>query len=198
TDRMVLGVVGSKKPSLSDAGLAALFHARLDRRGTALVAAALAGQAGSMAGGLYNLSFSALRPAVNLRMSAGLDRLPAALKASAGVQGCYVRAEVSASFGKMREEGIIHVDLVSQVDDPETQKQVDQCVQDFYDTLMRQLFSPTVSPAEALANVPVGGTAKASIVQLSFSYSHTEHERIVEVDYRKRAATRRIHNPQAH
>jgi len=197
-DRMVLGVVGSKRPSLSDTELAALFHARLDRRGTALTAAALSGQIGSVAGVLYDLTFSALRPTVNLRMSADLNRVADFFRAGVGVQVYYVSADISASFGKMREEGIIKVDLVSEASDPESERLVNESVKDFYDTLMRQLFSPTVSPAETLAAVPAGGSMQTSIVKFSFSYSHVEAQRVIEVDYRKRSATRRTHNPQAH
>ncbi|HXT33257.1 MAG TPA: hypothetical protein VN716_28350 [Vicinamibacterales bacterium] len=197
-DRMVLGVVGSRRPSLSDTELTALFHARLDRRGTALTAAALGGQIGSVAGVLYDLTFAALRPTVNLRMSADLNRCADFFRAGVGVQVYYVGADISASFGKMREEGIIKVDLVSEASDPESERLVNESVKDFYDTLMRQLFTPTVSPAETLGAIPAGGSMQTSIVKFSFSYTHVEHERIVEVDYRKRSATRRTHNPQAH
>src|SRR3954452_1891460 len=176
-DRMVLGVVGSKRPSLSDTELAALFHARLDRRGTALTAAALNGQIGSVAGVLYDLSFAALRPTVNLRMSADLNRCADFFRAGVGVQVYYVGADISASFGKMREQGIIKVDLVSEASDPESERLVNESVKDFYDTLMRQLFSPTVSPAETIGAMPAGGSMQTSIVKFSFSYTHVEHQR---------------------
>lgn len=198
-DQMTLGVVGSRKPSLSDGQLSGLFHARLDRRGTALVAAAINGQIGSVAGVLYDLSFAALRPVVNLRMSANLDRCAEFIKIGAGVQIYYVSADVTAMFGKMREEGIIHVDLVSEEADRESELLVNESVNDFYDVLMRELFKPTVSPAEAIGAAGMAGaTAQTSIVKLTFAYTRVEHERIVEVDYRKRSAVRRTHNPQAH
>lgn len=198
-DAMVLGVVGSRRPSLADGQLAALFHARLDRRGTALAAAALAGQAGSVAGVLYDLSFAALRPTVNLRMSADLERCAEFFRAGVGVQTFYVGAEISATFGKMREEGVIKVDLVSEASDPESERLVNESVKDFYDVLMRELFRPTVSPAEAIgAAGALAGAASTSIVKFTFAYTRIGHERIVEVDYRKRSATRRTHNPQAH
>jgi hypothetical protein len=81
-DRMVRGVVGSRRPSLSDGLLSGIFHARLDRRGTALVAAAINGEVGSLAGVLYDLKFSALRPTVDLRMSANLDRCAEVFRAA--------------------------------------------------------------------------------------------------------------------
>ena len=197
-DRMVRGVVGSRRPSLSDGLLSGIFHARLDRRGTALVAAAINGEVGSLAGVLYDLKFSALRPTVDLRMSANLDRCAEVFRAGVGVQVYYVSADISATFAKMREQGIIKVDLVSQAPDPETERMANEAVKDFYDVLMRELFKPTVPPAEALAGMGVGSAPQTSIVKFSFSYTRTQQERVIEVDYRKRSATRRIHNPQAH
>lgn len=198
-DRMVRGVVGSRRPSLSDGLLSGLFHARLDRRGTALVAAAINGQVGSLAGALYDLKFPALRPTVDLRMSADLNRCAEFFRVGAGVQVYYVSADVSATFGKMREQGVIKVDLVSQATDPESERLVNECVKDFYDVLMRELFKPTVSPAETLGAIGgMGSAPQTSIVKFTFAYTKVDHERIVEVDYRKRSATRRTHNPQAH
>lgn len=198
-DQMVRGVVGSRKPSLSDGLLSGLFHARLDRRGTALVAAAIEGQAGSLAGVLYDLKFAALRPTVNLKMSADLNRCGDFFKVGAGVQVYYVAADISATFGKMREQGVIKVDLVSEAADPESERLVNESVKDFYDVLMRELFKPTVSPAEAIGAVGgAAGSVQTSIVKFSFAYTKVEHQRVVEVDYRKRSATIRTHNPQAH
>jgi hypothetical protein len=200
-DPLVLGVVGSRKPSLSDGQLTCLFHARLDHRGAALAAAALQGQAGTLGGVLYELSFAALRPTVDLRMSADLNRCAEYFTSGVGVQVYYVSADVQATFAKMREKGDIKVDLVSQASDPESERLVNECVKDFYDVLMRELFRPTVSPAEAVGAGGLGGggaSSSTSIVRLSFAYTRVDHERRVEVDYRKRSATRRLHNPQAH
>jgi hypothetical protein len=64
---------------------------------------------------------------------------------------------------------------------------------------MRELFKPTVSPAEALGAIGGAGIpAQTSIVKFSFAYTKVDHDRVVEVDYRKRSATLRTHNPQAH
>ncbi len=200
-DKMVRGVVGSRKPSLSDAQLSALFHARLDRRGTALVSAAIAGQVGSLAGILYDLKFAALRPTVDLRMSANLDRVAEFFSAGVGVQVYYVSADIRATFGKMKENGVIKVDLVSQATDPESERMVNEAVNDFYEVLMRELFKPSVSPSEtlgAMGSMVGASSMQTSIVKFSFSYTRVQHERVIEIDYRKRSATRRTHNPQAH
>ncbi|MET0287333.1 MAG: hypothetical protein ABW352_22805 [Polyangiales bacterium] len=198
-DTLVRDVVGSSRPSLSDTLLGALFHARMDRIATAMIASALEGRTAANIAVLYDLSFAALRPTVKLRMSADLNRCAEYFSAGVGVQIYYVSADVRATFGKMREDGVIKIDQVVEADDQESQRLIAEAVQDFYDTLMRELFTPTVSPAAALG--PLGnlaGAMDASIVKLSFSYTRVEHARVIEVDYRSRSATRRTHNPAAH
>jgi hypothetical protein len=198
-DRLVVSVAGTHRPSLSDGNLSALFHARLDRRGTALVAAALAGEAGSTAGVLYDMSYAALRPEIQLRMRANLDACAETIRTGLGLQVYYVAADVTATFQKMREQGVIDVDVIAPVADAESQKLVDQAVHDFYDVLMRELFRPAMSPADAAAMLPTAsGTVPTAPVRLSFAYTRSERERIVSVDYRKRSGTRRTHNPCAH
>lgn len=197
SDRMVRTVVGSRRPSIQDGSLSALFHARLDRRGTALVSAALRGEVGTIAGVLYELQFSALRPTVDLRMTADLNRCAQYISAGASVQYAYVGADIHAMFGTMKEQGIINVELTSLSSDPEMERLVNQAVNDFYDVLMRELFKPSVSAAE-LSGAGTAGVPNSALVRFSFSYTRLESHRTVEVDYRKRAATRRVHNPQAH
>ncbi|HWT25794.1 MAG TPA: hypothetical protein VN213_19980, partial [Solirubrobacteraceae bacterium] len=198
-DRMVLSVAGSRRPSLSDGSLSAIFHARLDRRGTALVAAALSGEAGSTAGVLYDLRYAGLRPEVQLRMRANLDACAQVVKAGLGVQAYYVAADVATTFATMRETGAIDVEVLAPVEDAESQKLVDEAVRDFYDVLMRELFRPAMSAADTAAMLPLGGgTVQTAPVRLSFAYTSSERERIVSVDYRKRSGARRTHNPNAH
>src|SRR3954451_3329617 len=172
-DRMVLSVAGTRKPSLSDGSLSALFHARLDRRGTALIAAALSGTAGSTAGVLYDLQHAALRPEVQLRMRANLDACAEVIRAGLGVQVYYVAADVAATFATMREKGVIDVEVTAPVADAESQKLVDEAVRDFYDVLMRELFRPALSAADVAGAAPAGGTVPTAPVRLSFAYSRS-------------------------
>jgi hypothetical protein len=197
-DPLVLSVVGTRRPSLSDRTLSALFHARLDRRGTALVAAALSGTAGSNTGVMYDLTFAALRPEVQLRMSANLDSCAEAFSGGVGAQIYYVAADVEATFATLREKGTINVELMTLADDAETKRLVDEAVHDFYDTLMRELFRPALAPADAAGMTPRAPTVSSAPVRLRFAYSRGDRERIVQVDYRKRSGVRRVHNPSAH
>jgi hypothetical protein len=196
-DAMVSAVIGSRRPSLQDLQLAGLFHARLDRRGAALVDAALRGGLGTVAGVLYDLQFSALRPALDMRIHADLDLCADFVRATLGVSAVYVGAELGFVLDKMVQDGVIDVEVLSQLDTPEAQRAADEVVKDFQDTVMRELFRPTVAPLAGLATT---GTAapQGSVVRLSATWGHSEHKREITVDYSKRQATRRTHNPQRH
>ena len=198
TDAMVSSVVGSRKPSLRDNKLSGLFHARLDRRGTALVDAALRGGAGTVAGVLYDLQFAALRPALGMKITANLDEVADFVRASLGVSVYYVSADLAFVFDKMRQEGTIKVEVLSQLDTPEAQKAADEVVKDFQDLVMRELFRPMVPPLGTLLAGAGGTPASSSIVRVGATWGHSEHNRTMTVDYTKRQATRRVHNPQSH
>src|SRR5690554_5816872 len=73
-DSFVKSVIGSQEPSLSSANLKSIFNVRFDRRGTALISSALDGTGGSVAGILYDLRYTAIRPAVDLRIWSDLRR----------------------------------------------------------------------------------------------------------------------------
>ena len=197
-DALVKAIIGSRKPSLQDGDLSAIFQAKLDQRGAALTLAAIEGQTSSLAGVLYDLKFAALQPAVDLKMHADLNRVAEAFTMGAGGQIYYVGADISATFAQLQEQGVINVELTSEVADPEAERLVNEAVKDFYDVLMRELFQPVVPPITAGMTGGGSTTLQTSIVKFSFSYTKTEQERRVEVDYRKRSATIRTHNPQAH
>lgn len=195
-DAMVAAVVGSRRPSLQDGRLAGLFHARLDRRGTALVDAALRGGLGTVAGVLYDVQFAALRPTLDMRIRADLDRVADFIRASLGVQTAYVGLELGFAWEDMKEQGIVEVTVTSLLDTAEAQRAADEVVKDFQDTVMRELFRPMVPPLAALASATAA--PQGSMFKIGASWGHSEQTRVIEIDYSKRQATRRSHNPQSH
>lgn len=197
TAAMVADIVGSRQPSLQDGRLTGLFHARLDRRGTALVDAALRGGLGTVAGVMYDLSYAALRPSLAMRITADLDECADFVRASLGVQTAYVGVQLGFVFDKMVQDGVIHVEVLSQLDSEEAQRAADEVVKDFQDTVMRELFRPMVPPLGSLL-AAAGGSGQGSLVQLGATWGHSDHHRSIEIDYSKRQACRRRHNPQAH
>lgn len=208
-DSFVKSIVGSNKPSLVGADLKSVFNVRLDRKGTSLVLKALQGGAGNVAGVLYDLTYTAMRPAVDLRIWANLGRCYESVSHHLGVKAEFyygVKFSLGAEFEwitrKLEEEGHMKVELLSQVEDAATKQMVDEMVKEFKESVLREMFRPYVNPQTPNAlpgempkmenNVPVVGVA------YRFTKEKISHDKVIDVDYRERSAVTRTHNPQSH
>lgn len=198
-DAMVRRIVGARRPSLQSPELEAIFNARLDKRGAALAAAALQGDAGAAGGVLYELAFAGLSPSAEVVITANLDRCVQAITAKLGVNAVYVGVEVGTTLQQLTEEGVIDVKRTTFSDDPGVRKAIDDAVADFQERVMRELFRPTVPAVPPAGALPGGMPApQGSIVTLSAHYTRTDQNREIRMDYRERAATRQLHTPQGH
>lgn len=207
-DRFVKGIVGSKKPSLMSTTLDSVFNVRLDRRGTAIVMSALDGDTGNVAGVLYDLKYTAMRPALNMRIWANLDRCYESVAHQLGVKleaTYYVKFSLGAEFNwltkKMEEDGDLIIEVISQAEDAETKKMMDEMISDFKTSVLREMFTPYVNPQ--MPNAPnIGGAVESAVPVIGVSYKFTKENltqnKILEVDYRERSPIVRTHNPQAH
>ena len=209
-DSFVKSIVGSKKPSLMSSTLDSVFNVRLDRRGTAIVTAALEGDTGNVAGILYDLKFNALRPALDMRIWANLDRCYESVSHQLGVkvegQIYVVKASLGADFGwltkKLEEDGDLKIEVISQAEDAETKKMMDEMISDFKTSILREMFAPYINPEIPGAIAAGAASVSTSLISVGVSYRFTKENitqnKVIEVDYRERSAIVRTHNPQAH
>lgn len=208
-DSFVKSVVGSKKPSLTSSTLDSVFNIRLDRRGTAIVLGALNGDAGSLAGIMYDLKFNALRPALDMRIWANLDRCYESISHQLGVKvevPIYaVKVSLGAEFGwmtkKLEEDGDLKIEVISQAENEETKKMMDEMIEDFKTSILREMFQPYVNPFTPTIPLNMGGSSMPSInvgVSYRFTKENISQNKILEVDYRERSTIVRTHNPQSH
>ncbi len=202
-DAFVKSIVGSHKPSLMSTDLKSIFNIRFDRRGTALINSALEGGTGSVAGVLYDLKYTAIRPAVDLKIWADLGRCYDSVSHSVGVEIQYSKFSIGADFEwltkKLVENGDIKIELLTQVEDAETKKMIDEMVKEFKESILKELFRPYVDPAVPSIAGAAGMDAGFGIgVSYKFKKEKIDHGKIIEVDYRERSTTVRTHNPQSH
>lgn len=207
-DAFVKSIVGSNKPSLLSGDLKSVFNVRLDRRGTSLIQAALDGDTGNVAGVLYDLKFNAIRPALNMRIWANLDRCYESVSQQLGIKAEFVYAGIKFSLGaelgwltkKLEEDGNLKVDVLSQAEDAQTKQMMDEMVKDFKDSVLKEMFQPYVNPQIPAAGI--GAALQTSIPSVGVTYRFTKENitqnKILEVDYRERSAVVRTHNPQSH
>jgi len=210
-DSFVDSIIGSKKPSLSSSDLKAVFNVRLDRKGANLVAATLQGDRSSVAGVLYDLKMKAMRPALDMTIEADLDRCHTKVSHMIAVGAAIKYGELTVSAKaefefikeKLIEEGDIKVNIISQVTSPEMKQMVDDMVKEFTDKVMRELFSPYVSPELPDINLPSGANPTPGdgiIIGVAYKFQKKKlfHNKKIFVDYRERSTTLKTHNPQAH
>ncbi len=204
-EAFVESIIGSKKPSLNTGDLKAIFNVRLDREGAALVSASLQGNRSHVAGVLYELKFNALRPALDLRIHADLDRchdkVAHILSANVGVTYGGVTISVGAELEfikqKLVEDGDIKVEVLSQVSDPEMQKLIHETVEEFKDKVVQELFRPIINPGD-LPDINLGMQMPQISVGYQFKKEKFTHKKVIDIDYRERSISVRLHNPQAH
>lgn len=209
-DSFVKSVVGSKKPSLASSTLDSVFNIRLDRRGTAIVLGALNGDAGSLAGIMYDLKFNAMRPSLDMRIWANLDRCYESISHQLGVKvevPIYaVKVSLGAEFGwltkKLEEDGDLKIEVISQAENEEIKKMMDEMIEDFKTSILREMFQPYINPFTPTIPLNMGGGSGMPSINVGVSYRFTKENisqnKILEVDYRERSTIVRTHNPQSH
>lgn len=148
-DTFVKKIVGSAKPSLGTADLKSIFNVRFDHEGTQLIDAAIRGENTSILGVMYDLKYTAIRPAVDLRITADLSRCQKTAQHNLGIDFkmvYYVDLSIGAQMEwltkKMEENGDIKVELFCNVDTPEQKKAVDELVKEFKEDVLKELFEP--------------------------------------------------------
>ena len=204
-DAFVKSIVGSHNPSLMSSDLKSIFNVRLDRKGTALILSALNGDTGNVAGVLYDLKYTAIRPAVDLRIWADLGRCYESISHQLGVKAAFSYAGLNFSLGaefewatrKLEEEGNLKIELLSQVEDPEAKKAIDELVKEFKENILKEMFRPYVNPQTLSSMIP-GQQVPAIGVSYKFMKENIFHNKVIDVDYRERSAVTRTHNPQSH
>lgn len=208
-DSFVKSIVGSNKPSLMSNDLKSVFNVRLDRKGTALIQAALEGDTGNVAGVLYDLKFNAIRPSLNLRIWANLGRCYESVSRQLGIKAeftYYVKVSLGAELNwltkKLEEDGDLKIEVLSQAEDAESKKMIDEMVKDFKESVLKELFQPYVNPQTPSTAVPTGKEIASVVPVIGVSYKFTEekisHDKVIDVDYRERSTIVRTHNPQSH
>ena len=215
---LVKAIVNSQRPSLMQ-DLKSVFNVRYDRRGTELICSALE-HGKSMVAAVYDLQFAAIRPAVNLKITAWLKRcqetarknIDADLHLSLEEVGVDLSAKIEQLTRKMEENHDIVVEVTSEGTSDEEKKHVEELTNEFRQMVFRELFSPTVvgsGPSSATDGSDGALMAEAlskavdviTPVKIGLRYRLNEQtisdDRMIQVDYSERSAIVCHHYPQA-
>src|SRR5436305_2412709 len=114
---------------------------------------------------IYNLKYTGVRPALDVKITADLKRAYSSFSASLTAQAYWVSAGIDATFEKLVQDGVIKVQVINLTTDAENKEKEQWALNLFKDQLLADWFRPSLSPTTAAASLPgtlgTAGTAGA-------------------------------------
>lgn len=133
----------------------ALFALTLSEDGASILKAAFENGMAPV-GAIYNLKFTGVRPALDVKITADLKRCYQSFSVGLEAQIYWVSAGIDATFEKLRQDGAIKVEVVSLSDDPDNKSAEERALSLFKDQILSQWFTPSLSPTtEQAADVGI-------------------------------------------
>jgi hypothetical protein len=145
----VTGVLGASNPELFGNN-DALFALTLSEEGATILEQAF--QDGmTPVGGIYDLKFTGVLPALDVKISADMKRAYNSFSVDFGASAYIASAGIDATFETLRQDGVINVQVVSLSNDASTQQQEQWALNLFKDQIMSTWFAPSLSPTTEAA-----------------------------------------------
>jgi hypothetical protein len=149
TQAAVQGVLGASNPELFGNN-DALFALTLSEEGATILEQAF--QDGmTPVGGIYDLKFTGVLPALDVKISADMKRAYNSFSVDFGASAYIASAGIDATFETLRQDGVINVQVVSLSNDASTEQQEQWALNLFKDQIMSTWFAPSLSPTTEAA-----------------------------------------------
>lgn len=152
-------VHGSTKPSLIG-DQRATFTVMLNREMATAMEQTLRGGV-SMFGVIYSLFFMGMRDAFSIKARADYKRVYSHLETSLGIQAqiqvVSVAADLNAAFQKLRDEGVVHVEITQFTDDEDLNRKADEAWEWIKNELIKDLFQTSLQPPSFMQASGGGG-----------------------------------------
>jgi hypothetical protein len=102
-------------------------------------------------GAIYSLKFTGVRPALDVKITADLKRVYNSFSIGLTAQAYWVSAGVDATFEKLRQDGVIKVEVMNLTTDSANSDKEQWALNLFKDQILAQWFQPSLSPTTAAA-----------------------------------------------
>jgi hypothetical protein len=154
---------GATTPSLAGDNNA-IFSLKLSKAGATIMRETLE-QGGQPVGVIYALLYTGLRPALEVKITADMDRVYQQFSASLEAQIYYVRAGIDAGFEKLVQDQAIKID-VKNFSTAQDRAEKEKWALDFFkENLLAQWFQPTLTPGK-LAGTPAAASPISDVIAL--------------------------------
>ncbi len=150
----VESILGATTPSL-DAQNRAAFSLTLSQEGATILDQAFSDGLAPI-GVVYSLTYSAMRPALDIEIKADYERVFQQFSASLEGQYMFFKAGIEAGFEKLKQSGAIEIKVISFTDDQDEKDKEKWALDFFRDQLLVDWFEPTLQPG-TLAGQTVAG-----------------------------------------
>jgi hypothetical protein len=163
TFRAVERISGATTPSFGGTNNA-IFTLKLSKAGATIVQQCL--KDGSVpVGVLYDLTYTGLRPALEVTITADMSRVFTQFSASLEAQIYYVRAGLDAGFEKLVQDGAIKI-VVKNFSTAADRAEKEKWALDFFkENLLAKYFDPVLTPGK-LAGTPASAAGLNDVVAL--------------------------------
>jgi hypothetical protein len=158
--RAVESILGSTTPSLDGVNSAA-FSLTLSKAG-AIILDQVFRERGTPVGVVYTLTYTALRPALDVEIEADLKRVFDEFKAGLEGQCYWIRAGIDAAFEKLVEDGAITIKVLNFSTAADRAEKENWALDFFKEKLLGEWFKPTLTPAQLTGGL--AGTGGLDIV----------------------------------
>jgi len=141
-------------PSL-EGNNSAIFSLSLSKDGAVLAKNAFASKT-SPIGVIYELKYTALRPALDVKVTGSYKQIYNHFSASLSVQYEFIKGDIDAGFEKLIKDKVIKIEVANYIPDDKKKEQEQWALELFKAQIVSQWFTPTLTPGDFK-----GGFAKA-------------------------------------
>ncbi len=151
-------ILGATTPTL-DAENRAAFSLTLSQEGTTILQQAFE-EGATPVGVVYELKYTAMRPALDVKITADFKRIYDHFSAGLDAQVYFVKAGIDAGFEKLVQDGVIDIQVTNFTGDADLEQKEKWALDFFKESLLADWFRPTLTPGQL-----AGGGAQAGPLQ---------------------------------
>src|SRR5947209_548301 len=142
----VQSILGASVPSLFGDNAAA-FSLTLSQEGATLLESAFEDGMAPI-GVIYNLKFTGMRPALDVKITADFKRVFDQFSAGLSASYYFLSASIDAGFEKLVQDGAIKIEVTNYTGDADLNQKEQWALDFFKQTLIPQWFEPTLQPGQ--------------------------------------------------